>query len=246
MNSTLEVMKNHRSIRKYKDIMIQDEIINNLVDVAQHAPNSINGQQTSVIVIKDRETKKKIAEYTGGQTWIEECPVFLVFVMDYYKTKLACDKNERNQVITDSVESIMVGCVDAGISMQNVVTAAESLGLGTVCIGGIRRNPEEVIKLLDLPEYTYPVVGLCIGYPADYSSLKPRMPKEAYCHYEKYNKDNLTNAINSYDEIVSNYLSQGGREQKVNWSNTTSNFYQFVYYPNVYGTLKMQGFKNEK
>lgn len=246
MNETIKVMKNHRSIRKYKNEMIPDEVINNLIDVAQHAPNSINGQQSTIIVIKDKETKKKISEYAGGQTWIEECPVFFVFVMDFYKTKLACDKNERTQTITDSVESIMVGCVDIGLGMQNVITAAESLGLGTVCIGGIRNNPSDMIKILDLPEYTYPVVGLCLGYPADNSAPKPRMAKEAYCHMEKYNKETLSSVIDCYDEIISKYLAEGGREHKVNWSSSTSNAYQHVYFPKVYPTLKDQGFKNEK
>jgi FMN reductase [NAD(P)H] len=246
MNETIKVMKNHRSIRKYKNEMISDEIIENLIDVAQHAPNSINGQQSTIIVIKDKETKKKISEYAGGQPWIEECPVFLVFVMDFYKTKLACDKNQRTQTITESVESIMVGCVDIGLGMQNVITAAESLGLGTVCIGGIRNNPGEMIKILDLPEFTYPVVGLCLGYPEDYSALKPRMAKEAYCHMEKYNKEILSSAIDNYDKVIASYLAEGGREQKVNWSSSTSNSYQHVYFPKVYPTLKEQGFKNDK
>lgn len=246
MNETIKTMKNHRSIRKYKNEMISDDVLDILIDVAQHAPNSINGQQSSIIVIKDKETKKKISEYAGGQPWIEECPVFFVFVMDFYKTKLACDKNGRTQTITDSVESIMVGCVDIGLGMQNVITAAESLGLGTVCIGGIRNNPSDMIKILNLPQYTYPVVGLCLGYPADNSLLKPRMAKEVYCHMEKYNKEILSSAIDSFDEIIAKYLAEGNREQKVNWSSTTSNAYQHVYFPKVYQTLKEQGFKNDK
>lgn len=246
MNETIKIMKDHRSIRKYKNQMISDEVLENLIDVAQHAPNSINGQQSTVIVIKDKDTKKKIAEYAGGQPWIEECPVFLVFIMDFYKTKLAAEKNKRTQTITDSVESIMVGSVDVGLSMQNVITAAESLGLGTVCIGGIRNNPSEMIKILELPEYTYPVVGLCLGYPEDNSAPKPRMAKEAYSHMEKYNKEILPSTIDDYDEIMSKYLEEGGREEKINWSNNTSNIYQHVYFPKVYPTLKDQGFKNER
>lgn len=246
MNETISVMKSHRSIRKYKDQMIPDEVLESLIDAAQHAPNSINGQQSSIIVVKDKETKKKISEYAGGQPWIDECPVFLVFVMDFYKTKLACDKNGRTQTITDSVEAIMVGCVDIGLGMQSVVTAAESLGLGTVCIGGIRNTPSDMIQILDLPEYTYPVVGLCVGYPADNSAPKPRMPKEAYCHMEKYHKENLSSIIDSYDEVIAKYLVEGGRARKINWSSSTSNTYQYAYFPKVYPTLKEQGFKNEK
>jgi FMN reductase [NAD(P)H] len=246
MNQTIQVMKNHRSVRKYKDTMIPDDVINELVEVAQHAPTSLNGQQSTIIVIKDKETKKKIEQIAQEMPWIEECPVFFVFVIDFYKTKLACEKNGRLQTITDSVESIMVGSVDVGLSMQNVITAAESLGLGTVCIGSVRNDPAAMIKLLDLPEYTYPAVGLCLGYPEDYSKLKPRLGKESYCHYEKYHKEKFKAAIDSYDELMSRYLKEVDRENEVNWSYRTSDFYQKIYFPEVYPTLKNQGFKNDK
>ncbi|AKA69244.1 nitroreductase [Clostridium scatologenes] len=65
MNKVIETMKEHRSIRNYTDKEISEEIVNELVNVAQAAPNSINGQQTSLIVIKDKATKEKLAELTG-------------------------------------------------------------------------------------------------------------------------------------------------------------------------------------
>lgn len=246
MNKVIETMKNHRSIRNYKNKEISEDIINELINVAQAAPSSINGQQTSVIVVRDKKKKAKLAEMAGGQTWIAEAPVFFVFIADYYKAKLASEKVNKPLVITDSIESTMVASVDAGLSMQNVITAAESLGLGIVPIGGVRRSPDEVIELLQLPEYTYPIVGLALGYPADNSKIKPRMPKEAYMHDEVYNKEKLPKIISKYDEDMKAYLKEIGREKEVDWSNQTMNIYQYVYYPKVYPTLKSQGFKNEK
>jgi len=246
MNQTIKVMKNHRSIRKYKDEMISDDVINELVDVAQHVPTSLNSQQSAVIVIKDKESKRKIERVAVEMPWIEECPVFFIFIIDFYKTKLACEKNGRKQTITDSVESIMVGCIDIGLSVQNVITAAESLGLGTVCIGSIRNNPAAIIELLELPKYTYPVAGLCLGYPEDHSKLKPRLDKASYFHFVKYSKENLKDAIDSYDELIVDYLKEVDREQEVDWSYNTSNFYKDNYYPKVYPTLKEQGFKNKE
>lgn len=246
LNTTIETMKAHKSIRKYTQEDIKDDVLNELISVAQASPNSINGQQISIVAIRDKETLKKIATFTGGQTWIAECSVFLVFVMDFYKSKLACEKNERELVITDSIESIMVGSVDAGIAMSSVLTAAESLGIGTVCIGGIRNNPQEMIQLLDLPQYTFPVVGLCLGYPDVKSISKPRMDKSAYFHKEKYNAKIAKNVISEYDELMTNYLSKIGRESEGNWSKNTSKFYETVYFPEVFPVLKQQGFKNEK
>ena len=140
----------------------------------------------------------------------------------------------------------MVSSVDAGLSMQNVITAAESLGLGIVPIGGIRKSPDEIIDLLQLPEYTYPIVGLSLGYPADNSAIKPRMPRESYRHDEVYNKEKMSAIIGKYDEDLSIHLKHIGREQEIDWSNQTMSAYQYVYFPKVYPSLRKQGFKNEK
>lgn len=246
MNSVIETMKNHRSIRSYKSEEVSNEIIDMLVDVAQAAPTSINGQQTSVLVIRDQATKEKLAELAGGQPWIAQAPVFFLFIADFYKIKVAAEMTGLPLNITDSVESIMVASVDAGLSSQNMMTAAESLGLGIVPIGGVRKNPEEVIALLGLPEYTFPILGVAAGYPENPSKLKPRMSKEVYRHDETYQTESVKASIQAYDAYMADYLKGIGREQEVNWSHQTTNIYQHVYYPKVYPTLKAQGFKNER
>jgi len=246
MNLAIETMKKHNSIRKYKNDPVDEKIIDELLDVARFAPSSLNGQQRAVIVVKDEIKKRKIEKICEDMPWIIECPVFFVFIMDFYKTKLACEKNGSNQIITDSVESIMAGCVDVGLSMQNVITAAESLGLGTVCIGSIRNNPAEMIELLDLPQYTYPVSGLCIGYPDEDPMQKPKSPMESFAHCENYGTEKIKDAIDKYDEIMPRYLKSVDREFEKNWSHHLSQFYSTVYFPKVYETLKKQGFKNNK
>jgi FMN reductase [NAD(P)H] len=130
--------------------------------------------------------------------------------------------------------------------MGAAIIAAESLGLGIVPIGGIRRNPEVIIKLLELPEDTYPVAGLAIGYPKDPSQKKPRLPFDTFKHQETYKMDGLKEAIDEYDHTMEGYLKDIGREKEGNWSQYTSNVYQTVYFPKVYPTMKNQGFSNDK
>ena len=246
MNETIKTIKNHRSIRSFLDKPVENEILDEILGAAQAMPNSINGQQTSVIVIKDTETKRKIAHFAGDQSWIEEAPVFLVFLIDFYKTNLAANKNNLHQVIHESVEGTMVGTFDAGLEMGATIISAESLGLGIVPIGGVRRNPKEIIELLGLPEYTYPAAGLAIGYPKGESHQKPRMPFHTFKHEEKYQTEGLVEAIGEYDLAMEKYLATIGRQQEGNWSKYTSNIYQYVYFPNVYPTMKDQKFLNDK
>ncbi len=246
MNKTIEIIKNHRSIRSYLDKDIPQDILNEILESIHSMPSSINGQQISVIVVKDKEKKSKIAELTGGQVWIDKAPVFLVFVADFYKTHLAAEKNGISQVIHESSEGTMVGTFDSGLAMGAAIIAAESFDLGIVPIGGIRREPEEMIKLLNLPKYTFPIAGLCIGYPENNSKQKPRLPKEAFIHFDSYNVDNVEKSIDEYDIVMESYLKEVGREKEKNWSLNTASIYKQVYFPKVHPTLIKQGFKSDK
>ncbi len=246
MNETIKLIQDHRSIRSFLDKDVDDAVIDEILKTAQAMPNSINGQQTSVIVIRDKDTKKKIAQLTGNQTWIEDAPVFLLFLIDFYKTKLGAEKNGLTQVIHESVEGTMVGTFDAGLQMGAAIISAESLGLGIVPIGGVRKSPEELIELLKLPEYTFPAVGLALGYPKDHSHKKPRLPLNTFKHEEFYHSDGLLESIDQYDKDMEDYLAEIGREKEGNWSKFTSSIYQSVYYPEVYPTIKKQKLSNDK
>lgn len=246
MNKIIETIKDHRSIRDFKSDKIDESIINEIIVAAQSMPNSINGQQTSIIVVQDPEKRAKIAEYSGGQTWVKDAPLFLLFVTDFYKTNIAAKKNGLTQLIHESVESTVVGATDVGLSMGAAIIAAESLGLGIVPIGGIRKSPQEMVDLFELPEMTFPVAGLAIGYPNSLSHKKPRLPMDTFRHDEKYRSENLEKDINDYDLLMEEYLKDINREQEGNWSKNTSNIYQYVYFPDVHPVMDKQGFKNNK
>lgn len=246
MNDTIKTIKDHRSIRQYKPDPISEEYLDEILKSAQAMPNSINGQQTSVILVRDPKTKAKIAELAGGQPWIAAAPVFILFVTDFYKTDLAAKKSQLEQKIHESIESTLVGAVDVGLNMAGALIAAESLGLGVVPIGGIRKSPQEMIDLLNLPEKTFPVAGLTIGYPENNSHKKPRLPMDTYRHDETYQVDGLQESIDTYDDEMVSYLKGIGREEEGNWSQRTAGFYQYVYFPSVYPVMKKQGFSNDK
>lgn len=246
MNETIKTIQNHRSIRNFLDKDLAPDVLNEILKASQAMPNSINGQQTSVIVIRDKNVKAKIAQLAGNQVWIEQAPVFLLFVLDFYKTSLAAKKMGLTQKIHESVEGTMAGTFNAGLNMGAAIISAESLGLGIVPIGGVRKNPKDIIELLQLPEYTFPAAGLAIGYPADLSHQKPRLPFDTFAHEEFYHTNGLEEKINAYDSNMADYLKEIGREQEVNWSTTTAGLYQQVYYPNVYPAMLDQKFTNNK
>lgn len=246
MNDVINVLLNHRSIRKYKNQDISPEYLNVILNAAQAAPSSINAQGVSIIVVKDKDRKNKLSELVGNQPYVSEAPVFLIFCMDFNRTAKACKKKGVDIDIINSVEASLVGSVDVGLAMANSSIAAESLGLGIVPIGGIRKNPEEVIKMLNLPKYVFPICGLVVGYADEEPDKKPRLPQNVVVHNETYNE--LTDdQLNEYDELISEYLSSrtNGKDCS-DWSDRISNIYRYVYYPKVKDTLNSQGFLFEK
>ncbi|GKU85214.1 NADPH-dependent oxidoreductase [Niallia sp. NCCP-28] len=240
MNQVIETLKNHRSYRKYSPLPVSADKLETIVEAAQAAPSWINGQQVSVIVVQDKNRKDRLAELCGNQKHINEAPVFLIFCADFYRAKLASEMENTNLEALNDVDALLVGATDVGLAMANAITAAESLELGTVPIGGIRRNSLEVVDFLQLPKYVIPISGLCLGYPAEDPGIKPRLPKESIMHQEIYNKDQLP-FLQTYNETFKNYLKDRG-DTEANWTDRVAKFYRQPYYPSNADMLKKQGF----
>ena len=248
MNETIKLLKSHRSVRKFvpgKDV--GEAQVSTIIEAALAAPNWINGQQVSVIEVRDIERKSLLAEAAGNQRWIKEAPVFLVFCIDFYRAKLAADKNGTDFQIVEDLEAVIVGATDVGIALASAVAAAESMGLGIVPIGGIRRNSQTFIDQLKLPQYVFPVSGLVIGHPSEIPDQKPRLPLEATLHKEKYDAEVQMEIIDQYDKTISSYMSERTNgEDSSDWSSKVASFYDKgfdQYAKNTTPTFKNQGFR---
>jgi len=246
MNETLRIQQSHRSIRSFKADPVSDAMLGQIIAAAHRAPTSMNAQEISLIVVCDAERRARIAELCGGQPWVAQAPVFITIVIDFHKTDLGVRKAGQIQIIHESMEGFGVAATDAGIVLGTLITAAESLGLGIVPIGSIRRNPQGMVDLLGLPPLTFPLVGLCIGHIKDDMPLKPRMDIRAFRHDERYDATGYAAAIDAYDAIIMDYWKQLGRSDGVPWSDNLGNSYKQVYFPQVKPVAAMQGLLNDK
>jgi FMN reductase [NAD(P)H] len=245
MNETLRIQQAHRSIRNYKTDLVSDEMLGQIIEAAHHAPTSMNAQEISLVVIRDVERKARIAEIAGGQPWITQAPVFITIVIDFLKTDLGLRKAGLAQIAHESMEGFGVAALDAGIALGTMITAAESLGLGIVPIGGIRRNPQGMIDLLGLPPLTFPMVGLVIGHIANDIKQKPRMDIKTFRHDEHYDATHYPAAIDSYDISLMEYWRNLGRSDGLPWSTNLAPL-KGVYFPQVKPVAAMQGLLNDK
>jgi FMN reductase [NAD(P)H] len=245
MNETLRIQQAHRSIRSYKTDPVSDEMLEQIIAAAHQAPTSMNAQEISLVVVRDPVRKASIAELAGGQAWIAQAPVFIVVVIDFRKTAMGMKKAGLEQIIHESMEGFGVAAVDAGIVLGTLITAAESLGLGIVPIGGIRRNPQEMIDRLNLPPLTFPMVGLCIGHIDKKAPQKPRLDIKTFRHDERYDSSDYGAAIDAYDSTLMAYWKESGRTDGQPWSSNLGPF-KSVYYPKVRPVAADQGLLNDK
>lgn len=250
MNECIKQLTLHTSIRKFTSEPIHEDIVQAILTATQQSPSWINGQQMSIIRITDIEKRHQLQQLAGNQQYVSEAAEFWVFCLDFYRSQLACAIEQKPFAIADNIDALIVGATDVGIALGTAVVAAESFGLGTVPIGGVRKNVEAVIDLLELPQHVYPISGLCIGHKNETPLLKPRLPQQAVVFANEYRLSK--NTIEQYNETFSNYMSE--RTNGVNTSNWSSGiaafysepFYRDNSYANALTTLQKQGFLNEK
>lgn len=244
-NDVASLIQNHRSIRKYSDKPIEGEILQELLNSAQWAPSSHNVQAYSIVVVKEQNKKKRLSELCGGQKWVEACPVFLVLSADFYKLKMACEMYHTPCEI-DEVENLLVGAVDTALVAQNILVTAEAYGLGGVMIGGIRNNMKEVIELLELPPYTIPIMGMCLGYPDEEQIpwQKPRLPQRIVVFEESYKKELITEGLKEYEEISSDYYTRRTQGKTTEgWTKQMAEYLKNPRRPELKQRIMDQGFK---
>lgn len=92
---TIENLCSHKSIRKYTDKPVNKEDLERIIRSVQSAPNWNHLQHISIIAIKEKKRREIFAKLCGNQKQIAQAPIFLVFCADFYRTWLACKKEQH-------------------------------------------------------------------------------------------------------------------------------------------------------
>ncbi|RMF90067.1 MAG: NADPH-dependent oxidoreductase [Nitrospinota bacterium] len=200
-NRTIRLLRSHRSIRAYYPTPLPDGTLDAIIAAAQQAPTSSNMQAYSIIAVQDPQRKQELMTLCSGQKFIAQCPLFLVFCADLSRLHYVCAR-QGYRYRAEHINMLIVACCDAQLACQNAAIAAESMGLGTVMVGDIRRRPREVAALLELPRYVFATVGLCIGYAATDPGIKPRLPRKVILHRETYSAEHLEEGLEEYDRAM--------------------------------------------
>ncbi len=242
MKPTIETMRAHRSIRKFKDIPVNGDVLKSILSAAQCAATSNHVQAYTIIQVSHPDMRQTMARICGDQAWIVRAPVFLVFCADLNRLQTACERHGK-EMARGYAEQFIVATVDTALIGQNTLLAAESLGLGGVFIGAVRNDPQAICELLEIPDQAYPVFGMCLGYPDDDPPTKPRLPLEAVLKQETYSSEGTDSHLEAYDSTMRQYyLSRDSNLKDETWSHQMAEFMSKVIRPHMREFLNDRGF----
>lgn len=244
MNETIKQLQNRRSVRNFTGERISDEDLELILRTAQRAPSSVNGQQVSLLVTRDKQKLKKLSELCN-QEHIATADVFVVVVMDYYRGQYTSKTVGQKNIAAHSADGIFVGAIDGGILLNALQTAAEALGYGTTAIGAIRGQLQEIIDMFELPKGVFPLVGTTIGVPTDYrhKTVKPRVPFESFAFFDKYDAKKVEEGVEIHEKEMIKWREEEGTAQLPSYKEMIVRAYENLRYNKVNETLKKQGFE---
>jgi nitroreductase len=192
-NPVIETMLNHKSIRCYKDESPPYEIVRSIVRAGQQSPFA--AQLYSLLLSRDKDRTPYGA------------PLLFTICIDCHKLELIMAR--RNwRLVTNDLSLLLFAVQDASLMAENMVIAAESLGLGSCFLGDAPYRAQQIAEQYRLPKRVLPLVQLVMGYPAEDPPPRPRYPLEFTLFEDKYpelTEETVTEAMREMDR---GYLAQ--------------------------------------
>jgi nitroreductase len=223
-NETLDIILAHRSVRGYLPDALDPDVLPAIIAAASSAPTSSNLQSWSLIAIEDHEREARLSAIAHNQKHVIDCPLFLVWLIDLNRSQMIAELHGEPSEGLSYFETFLVGAVDTALAAQNAMIAAESMGLGSIFIGGMRNDPLAVAAELNLPPNVFALFGQCVGKqnPERPSDVKPRLPPEAVVFREQYDLDeNCMDAVRSYDARAREFQREQGMNEQ-DWTKQIS------------------------
>lgn len=164
--SLLDLILTRRSIRRYENKDIPEEVLQQILETGRQAPSAANRQPIHFVIVTDRDILKNLCDNLINR-FVKYAPVAIVGCAD--------------------IKSLLTGkwaVVDATIAMENMVIAAWTLGIGSCWIGAC--NEEKVKELLKIPDKWKFVALSTFGYPAEQPKQRKKKPFEKMFSFNSF------------------------------------------------------------
>ncbi|WNY27396.1 nitroreductase [Methanolapillus ohkumae] len=175
-NETIQTICSRKSIRKYLPDPVPKEMIETILECARFAPSGLNNQPWRYIVIEQKNTKISLSKLTHYSEIMLSAPVLIAGFLD-----TAASYHREKDIAA------------MGASLENILLAAHSLGLGAVWLGEILKNKDQVAKILNAPDNFELIAVIAIGFfesgPMVSGERTDRKNLDEIIFWEKYPKN---------------------------------------------------------
>ncbi len=184
-NETIRILLERGSCRSFEDRDIPPDVLRTVLEAGVHAATGGNLQPYSIIQIQDPATRETLAEKCG-QGFIARAPTSLMFCLDWHRLEQWARLQVAPCTASSSFRHFWITFQDTIICAQNICTAADAMGLGSVYIGTVLEFFDEIKEMLALPQKVFPVVLLCLGYPKSKPVPRRKLGVDIVVHAERY------------------------------------------------------------
>ncbi len=195
---TLHCLKSRRSIRKFLDIPVEQEKLNEILEAARHAPCAGNLQEWKFILITEADAREKVAEACLGQLWISGAPLVVVVCSDPSKPKKFYNESGDHYAIMDGAAAV-----------ENMLLAAHAQELASCWVGAFEEGM--LRRELNIPDNIYIIAVLPIGYPDEKVPTPPKLTLENVTFIRTYGNrvKDLAAYMGWYGEHVQKTIKKG-------------------------------------
>jgi len=170
-NPVIQAMLRRKSIRRYTSEMPSDETIQTVARAGQQAPFA---SQLGSLLLSRNQKKNRF-----------KAPLMFTICVDVYRWELIMERLNW-EMYSDDLPLLVLGMQDAALMAENMVIAAESLGMGSCFLGDAPFKATKIAAEYKLPKRVFPMVQLTMGYPAEDPPPRPRYPLEFTLFEDRY------------------------------------------------------------
>lgn len=199
-------LNNRKTIRKYSQKKVSDELLYRLLEEAERTPTMGNLQLYSVVITRSEKNKEALSPAHFNQPMIKNAPVVLTICADFRRTTIWAE-NRKAVPGYDNFLSFMNATTDALLYTQTFCNIAEEAGLGTCFLGTTIYMPQLIIDTLKLPKLVFPVATITLGWPDENLSQSERLPLRSIVHqehFEDYNSDKINDFFAEKESMEEN------------------------------------------
>ncbi len=190
---------------------ISEEDLKKILTAEIRAPSAGNIQPRTFIVVKDEEVKMRLYELCENQKFMKAAPVWITICLDLHR-HLKASKLTGGDYDFTGILPYTFGVLDAALSLENMVFAAEALGQGSVIIGSIIEHPQKVKEIFNLPEHCLALSILYIGHLKKKPKRSEKWSYKVIVCENSYRNISLKEVLEYWRKLVLNSLKRSGEK----------------------------------